>query len=68
MDVLPAAIRSRLISLRAFDESGEMIDADVVEGARLEPLIAQFLADPAVAYLHAHYARRGCYAVRIERG
>ena len=25
------------------------------------------LADPQVAYLHAHYAGAGCYAARIER-
>jgi hypothetical protein len=25
------------------------------------------LADPHVAYLHAHYAKPGCYAARIDR-
>jgi len=64
---IPDSIRTRLISLRAFDASGMMTDADVVEGAFLEPLNDKFLADPAVSYLHAHYARRGCYAARIER-
>ncbi|WP_374437612.1 DUF1203 domain-containing protein [Inhella sp.] len=64
---LPDAIRRRLISLRAFDADGMMVDAEVAEGAALEPLIARFLADPQVAFLHAHHARRGCYAARIER-
>jgi len=67
IDEIPDCIRSRLISLRAFDASGMMTDADVVEGKVLEPLIEKFLADPAVSFLHAHYARRGCYAARIER-
>jgi len=33
----------------------------------LEPLIARFLALPEVDYLHAHFARRGCFAARIDR-
>jgi hypothetical protein len=64
---VPEVILRRPISLRAFDAAGEMLDADLAEGAALEPLIARFLARPDVAYLHAHYAKRGCYAARIER-
>jgi hypothetical protein len=30
-------------------------------------LIARLFADPRVAYIHAHNAKRGCYAARIER-
>ncbi|SMF02064.1 Protein of unknown function [Tistlia consotensis] len=64
---VPAPLLARTLSLRAFDAGHMMIDADLVEGAALEPLIERFLADPKTAYLHAHYARRGCYAARIER-
>ena len=39
-----------------------------VEGVDLEPLIAKMFADDAVAYLHAHNARRGCFAARVDRG
>ncbi len=67
VDAIPEAIRIRPISLRAFDAAGEMVDADLVDGRELEPLIERLLADPAVDYLHAHYAKRGCYAGRIER-
>jgi hypothetical protein len=67
IDTIPDVIRTRPISLRAFDASGEMLHADLADGAELEPLIQRFFADPAVAYLHAHYAKRGCYAARIER-
>lgn len=68
LDHLPAMIRRRLISLRAFSGSHHMLDAEVAEGEALEPLIREFLARDEVAYLHAHFARRGCYAARIERG
>lgn len=64
---VPDALRRRLISLRAYDLNHEMIDAEVVDGKALEGLIARFFAQPETAYLHAHYARRGCYAARIER-
>ena len=67
IDTVPEAVRTRLISLRAFNEAGEMVDADVVDGCKIEPLIDRFFANPEVSYLHAHYARRGCYAARIDR-
>jgi hypothetical protein len=38
-----------------------------VEGAEVEGLIEKLLANPEVAYLQAHFAKRGCYAARIER-
>ncbi len=67
IDEIPEQLASRLISLRAYDAQGMMIDADVVEGRALEPLIERFLANGEASYLHAHFARRGCYAALIER-
>ncbi|WP_406856148.1 DUF1203 domain-containing protein [Alsobacter sp. KACC 23698] len=64
---VPQVMRSRLLSVRAYDEAGMMLDADVVEGREVEPLIARLFENPAVAYLHAHNARRGCYSGRIDR-
>lgn len=65
--LVPDVIRVRPISLRAFNGDGEMLDADLVDGAEIEAVIARFFANPDVAYLHAHYAKRGCYAARIDR-
>lgn len=67
-DAIPPYLAVRLISLRAFDEAGMMLDADVAEGRDLEPVIARMFENPDVAYLQAHNAKRGCYAARIERG
>ena len=64
---VPDSLRGRLISLRAFDAGHQMIDADIVDGQALGRLIERFFANPAVAYMHAHYAKRGCYAARIDR-
>lgn len=67
VDEIPDVLRPRTISLRAFDRDDLMTDADLVDGRGLEEAIAHLLADGRVAYLHAHYAKRGCYAGRIER-
>ncbi len=67
VDEAPAVMRARLLSLRAFDADGMMLDADVVEGAAVELLIARLFANADVSYIHAHYAKRGCYSGRIDR-
>lgn len=66
-DSVPAQFRSRMLSVRAFDDAGMMVEADLVDGQALEPAIENMLADPAVAYLHAHFAKPGCFAGRIDR-
>jgi hypothetical protein len=67
VDEIPEPLRVRPISLRAFDRNHEMADADLVDGRELPALIDRFFGNPAVHYLQAHYAKRGCYAARIER-
>ena len=67
VDRIPEVLRHRMLSLRAFDAGGMMVDAELVAGTDLEPSIARFLGDPGVAFLHCHYATRGCYACRIDR-
>jgi hypothetical protein len=66
-EVAPALATREWISLRAFDEAGMMLDAEVAPGADLTPAIERLLGLPDVAYLHAHYAGMGCYAARIDR-
>jgi hypothetical protein len=67
VDAVPDQLRRRMLSLRAFDESGMIVGADLVDGRGVEGSIATLLADPRAAYLHAHFAKFGCYAARIER-
>jgi hypothetical protein len=64
---IPLQLRQRLLSVRAFDADHMMIDADVIAGDAAEPLILRYLDNPAVSYLHIHFARPGCYAARIDR-
>jgi hypothetical protein len=67
VDEVPEVMRSRLLSLRAFDARGMMVDADVFLGTAIEEAISRFFANPAVAYIHVHNAKRGCYSGRIDR-
>ena len=64
---VPEMFRSRLLSVRAFDSSAMMIDADVIEGAYLESLLERMLENEAADYLHLHNARLGCYVGLVER-
>jgi hypothetical protein len=57
---VPAMLRSRLLSLRAFDAAGMLVAADVVDGGELEPALETLVA--AAAYVHIHFAKPGCYA------
>jgi hypothetical protein len=67
VEQVPEAMRIRLLSLRAYADSGMMIDADVVAGTDIEAVIARMFADPQVSYIHVHHAKQGCYAARIDR-
>ena len=63
----PEVLRSRTLSLRAFDHRSMIVAADLVEGEGLGPALDRLLADPAAAYVHIHYAKFGCYAARADR-
>jgi len=67
VDAVPPALLPRLLAVRGFDAHGMMVAAEVVEGRAMVPLVEQFFANDEIAYLHAHFARRGCFAARIDR-
>ena len=67
INVIPDQQRSRLLSVRAYDDTDHIVDAEVQPGTELESLIERFFEDPRVRYLHVHNARRGCYACRVDR-
>ena len=65
---VPPVLRGRLLSLRAYDADGLIVDADVVPGDDVEAALARLFARDDSAYVHVHNAKRGCYACRVERG
>jgi hypothetical protein len=66
--VLPGVLAGRPLSVRAYAQDGMMVDADVAEGDALAPLLERLFRCPETAYAHIHFAKRGCYACRVERG
>lgn len=64
---VPAFLRHRLLSLRAYDAGAMMRGADVVQGDAIDAAIRRLFDDPRVTYLHVHNARPGCYMCRVER-
>ena len=64
---IPPVMRHRLLSLRGFDETGFLLEADVVHGKAIENLIEPLFHNPEIAYIHVHNAKQGCYSGLIER-
>jgi len=64
---VPTVFRPRVLSLRAFDQRHMLRDAEIAQGTEVEGLIERLLSDPRTAYVHAHYAKPGCFAARIDR-
>lgn len=66
-EVPPVLLRSSALSLRAYDGADMMIDADITPGVDVRRVIERLLAKDRVAYIHAHFAPRGCYLARVDR-
>lgn len=64
---VPKPILRSTVSIRAFDADDMMINADITAGKEAEKLILRFFENPDTAYLHVHYAKRGCFAARVCR-
>jgi hypothetical protein len=67
VDQVPEQLRTRILSIRAFDDAGMMVAADVSDGRELERAIVRMLGDARASYLHVHFAKQGCYAARVDR-
>ena len=64
---VPGMFRHRVLSVRAFDTSGMIIDADMINGEHLESSIDHLLENDCTDYLHIHNAKLGCYLGLAER-
>lgn len=67
VDTVPPALERRILSLRAFDAQGMMVEAALAQPGKADPVIRKLLGNPAAAHIDAHNAIRGCFAARIDR-
>jgi len=64
---IPPVMFNRVLSLRAFDEAGMMVDAKVAEGDDIRRSIETFFDNPEVVHIDAHNAAQGCFSAKITR-
>lgn len=64
---VPGYVTRRVISLRAYDTQGMMVDAAVCEGSAVQTGIVRCFNDNQVAYLQLHNAMRGCFSCQVNR-
>lgn len=66
-NTVPPLLTAKPMALRGIDTAGCIQDADLVQGDAVEATITRMFANPDIAYIHAHFAARGCFAARIDR-
>lgn len=65
--VITDYVRTRLMSVRAYDFKHLMTHALVCAGNDAAAAIQDMFADPKVAYIHLHNANRGCFSCAVHR-
>ena len=59
--------RRRQISPRAYDHRHMTIAADVVDGKAIAARLTEYFDNAAVAYVHLHNAKPGCFSCVARR-
>ena len=67
IDEVPPVFTGRVLSLRAFDDKGSMVEAALAQPGKADAIIRKLLANASVHHIDAHNATRGCFSARIER-
>jgi hypothetical protein len=67
IDRTPPVFAGRTLSLRAFDEAGDLVTARLAPPDEHDSAICALLSDARVDHIDAHNAAHGCFAARIER-
>ncbi len=65
--VVPECVRTRQISLRAYDAEDMIVDAEVCAGEAVAAEIERMFDSRAVSYIHLHNAKRGCFSCLARR-
>lgn len=57
---VPDLLRSRMLSVRAYDERHDLTRGEATDGRQAEAAIDSCLGSEEVSYLHLHFAGPGC--------
>ncbi len=58
---IPKMLIHRVLSLRAYDQEGMMLDASTLNGSQLRSKLSELFERKEIAYIHVHNAGPGCY-------
>lgn len=64
---IPKMLRHRLLSIRAYNSNGMMLNANTIKGEIIENAIQDMFSNPLIAYLHVHNSGPGCYNCQVNR-
>jgi hypothetical protein len=64
---IPEVVVNRVMSVRAYDENGMMLNGEVISGREMKARIKELFANSKINYLHLHNAGAGCYSCKVER-
>lgn len=64
---LPPMMRDVMLSLRAYDSRGFLVEAEICEGPYADIALRRMLSGERIAYVQAHFARQGCFAAQFAR-
>ncbi len=65
-DCVPPVFVGRPLGLRAFGADGMLRTATLAMPGQADAKIREVLADPDIAYIHAHNAAHGCFAAKVD--
>jgi hypothetical protein len=64
---IPDCVRTRLMSVRAYDAVHMIVDAAVCDGKDVATEMERMFGNEEVAYVHLHNAKRGCFSALVNR-
>ncbi|CAM3936047.1 DUF1203 domain-containing protein [Pseudoalteromonas byunsanensis] len=64
---IPEVLHSRLLSLRGYSSSHDMIEAVTAQGGQLKLAMHNMFANPDVGYVQIHNANPGCFSCAAYR-
>lgn len=64
---LPPVLRTRSLTLNAYQRGRRLVAQERVEGIVAERALERLLALPEVDYVHLHDTVAGCFDLRVER-
>jgi hypothetical protein len=67
IDASPPVFEGRPLGLRGFGADGTLRDARLALPGQADEKIRDLLAQPEIAYIHAHNAAHGCFSAKVER-